>query len=332
MQVPSAMMGRMPPQERAERPFQLMISSSGAADGATIAEQARWAESVGFTHVAVHDHLARRHAPIPLLTAVAMATERMGLCPLVLNNDLRHPAVLAQELASLDILSGGRVVVGIGAGWNEPEYVATGIQFDGAGTRIDRMLEAIAVLRGLFADGPFSFAGRFYTITEMNGGPKPVQRPHPPFLIGGTRERVLRLAAREADIVGLDLRQEGEAIQDAFEARTDVRIGWIREEAGDRFGGLDINVLRAVGRLTVTNEPLKAAADVARDFSERTGVAIGARDVLESPFSLVGSVPDLVDKLRRVRQRWGINSFLVGSFEDTGVRDFAPVVEQLSGT
>src|SRR5215210_5714832 len=84
--------------EAKPRPLQLMVGSSDAADGATVAEQARWAESVGFTHVAVHDHLGNRHAPIPLLTAVAMATERIGLCPLVLNNDLRHPAVLAQEL------------------------------------------------------------------------------------------------------------------------------------------------------------------------------------------------------------------------------------------
>src|SRR5215212_12013506 len=101
-----AAMAAMAGHESAVRPFQLMIASSGAADRGTIAEQARWAESVGFTHVAVHDHLAQRHAPIPLLTAVAMATERIRLCPLVLNNDLRHPAVLAQDLASLDVLSG----------------------------------------------------------------------------------------------------------------------------------------------------------------------------------------------------------------------------------
>src|SRR5215207_5581314 len=242
------------------RPFQLMASSRYAPDGATITEQARWAESVGFTHVAVHDHLEDRHPPIPLLTAVAMAIERIGLCPLVLNNDLRHPAVLAQELASLDVISGGHVVVGIGAGWNEAEYAATGLQCAPDGTRIERMLEAITILRGLFGDGPFSFSGRFYTITEMHGGPKPVQRPHPPFLIGGTRERVLRLAAREGDIVGLDLRQEGESILDAFEARTDVRVGWIREEAGDRFRELDINVLKAIGPLSVTNGALKVAA------------------------------------------------------------------------
>src|SRR5919112_6434513 len=269
---------RLAAHTRAMKPFRFMIGSRDVVDGRTLAERARWAESIGCSHVAVHDHLASQHAPIPLLTAVAMATERIGLCPLVLNNDLRHPAVLAQELSSLDVLSGGRVIVGIGAGWNEPEYRETGIQFDRPGVRVERMLEAIAILRGLFADGPFSFSGRHYAITEMDGGPKPVQRPHPPFLVGGTREKVLRLAAREADIVGLDLRQDGEAILDAFEARTDVRIGWIREGAGDRLAELDINVLRAVGRLTVTPEPLKVAADVARDFSERTGVPIDARD------------------------------------------------------
>ena len=309
-----------------------MAASRGAPDGRTIAEQARWAESVGFTHVAVHDHLAQRHAVTPLLAAVAMATERIRLCPLVYNNDLRHPAVLAQELASLDVLSGGRAVVGIGAGWNEPEYRAIGMPFDTAGTRIDRIVEAIAIMRGLFADGPFSFQGRFYTITDMDGGPKPVQKPHPPFLVGGTRERVLRLAAREGDIVGIDLRTDGEAVLDAFAARMDVRIGWIRDAAGDRFEQLDLNVLRTLGDITITNEPLKVGADIARALGAETGMEISAEDVLESPFSLIGSLPYLVDKLNRLRQRWGINSFLIGWFGEPGLREFAPVVEQLAGT
>jgi alkanesulfonate monooxygenase SsuD/methylene tetrahydromethanopterin reductase-like flavin-dependent oxidoreductase (luciferase family) len=144
------------------RPFQFMIACRDVVDLKTLAERARWAESIGCSHIATHDHLAPQHALIPLLTAVAKATQRLRLCQLVLNNDLRHPAVLAQELASLDVLSGGRVEVGIGVGWNEPEYRATGLAFDPAGTRIERLTEAIAVLRGLFADGPFSFAGRFY--------------------------------------------------------------------------------------------------------------------------------------------------------------------------
>jgi len=256
-----------------------MVASRGAPDGKTIAEQARWAESVGFTHVAVHDHLAQRHAVTPLLAAVAAVTERIGLCPLVYNNDLRHPAVLAQELASLDVLSGGRVVLGIGAGWNEPEYRAIGLQYDPPGTRIDRMLEAIAIMKGLFADGPFSFSGRFYTITDMDGGPKPVQKPHPPFLIGGTKERVLRLAAREGDIVGIDLREEGEAILDAFEARMDVRIGWIRDAAGRRFEQLDLNVLLTFGDIAITDEPRKVAGDIAREYAAATGMEISAEEV-----------------------------------------------------
>jgi probable F420-dependent oxidoreductase len=309
-----------------------MIGSRDTADARTLAERARWAESIGASHICVHDHLlADRHSPITLLTAVAMSTERIGLCPLVFNNDLRHPALLAQELASLDILSGGRVVVGLGAGWNEPEYRAAGLAYDTAGTRIERMTEAVAVLRGLFGDGPFDFSGKHYTITAMNGLPKPVQRPHPPFLLGGTREKMLRAAAREADIVGLDLRQRGPAILDAFEARTDVRIGWVREEAGERFDQLDVNVIRSIGDLSITREPHKVATELANRLSGWTGEPISAEDVLESPFSMIGTVPELVDKLKRLRDRWGINSFLVGWFGEPGLPDFAPVIEQLAG-
>lgn len=309
-----------------------MIGTRGVPDPRALVEEARMAESIGYSHLTIHDHLTPQLAPIPVLTAVAMATERLRLCPLVFNNDLRHPAVLAQDLATLDLISEGRVVVGIGAGWNELEYVAAGITFDPPGIRIDRMLESVTVLRGLFAEGAFSFSGRYYTITEMDGQPKPVQRPHPPFLIGGTRERVLRVAAREADIVGLDLRQDRASLPDAFPARMDERVGWVRDAAGARFEELDLSVLRLLGKVTITREPLKAAAAVAREHEARTGLTISPKDVLESPYSLIGSVPDLVDKLRRARERWGINSYLVGWFDDTDVATLAPVIEQLAGT
>jgi probable F420-dependent oxidoreductase len=266
-----------------------------------------------------------------VLTAVAMATERLRLCPLVLNNDLRHPAVLAQDLATIDVLSDGRLVVGIGAGWNEPEYRAIGIPFDPPGVRIDRMLEAVAVLRGLFADRRFSFDGRHYTIANLDGQPKPVQRPHPPFLIGGTRERVLRIAAREADIVGIDLRQDRESLPDAFPERMDVRVRWIREAAGDRFERLELSVLRLLGDIAITNAPLRVASELARRYERGTGLTIDPRDILESPYSLIGSVPELVAKLRRNRDRWGINSILVGWLDEPDLGTLAPVVEQLAG-
>ena len=261
-------------EDAAMRPFQFMVGTRGIADRRTLVEGARMAESIGFSHLCIHDHLTPQLAPIPVLTAVAMATERLRLCPLVFNNDLRHPTVLAQDLATLDLISEGRVVVGIGAGWNESEYVAAGIAFDPPRVRIERMLEAVTVLRGLFADGPFSFEGRHYTISEMDGQPKPVQRPHPPFLIGGTRERVLRVAAREADVVGLDLRQDRESLPDAFPARMDERVGWVRDAAGDRFAQLDLSVLRLLGKVTITRVPLKAAAAVARELEDRTGLTI----------------------------------------------------------
>jgi probable F420-dependent oxidoreductase len=315
----------------AMRPFRFMVGSRDVVDARMLAERARWAESIGCSHICVHDHLAPQLAPIPLLTAVAMTTDRLRLCPLVFNNDLRHPAVLAQELASLDIVSGGRLEVGIGAGWNAPEYERIGLAFDPPATRIERLGEAIAILRGLFGDEPFSFAGRHYTINDMDGQPKPIQEPHPPFLVGGTRERVLRLAAREADIVGLDLRQDRASITDAFGPRMDVRVGWVREAAGDRFERLDLSVLRLLGDISVGGHPLAAAADVARRIDDQTGVTVSPEDIIESPYALIGSVPDLVDRLLRIRERWGINSFLVGWFDEPGLRAITPVVEQLAG-
>jgi len=314
------------------RPFQFLVGVRGIVDRGTLIAGAHTAEAVGYSGITIHDHLTAQMAPIPVLTAVAMATERLRLYPFVFNNDLRHPAVLAQELATLDRLSDGRVVVGIGAGWNEIEYRTTGIPFDPPGRRIDRMEEAIAILRGLFGDGPVSFAGRSYTIEAMEGHPKPAQRPHPPFLIGGTRERLLRLAAREADIVGIDLRQDRESLLDAFPERMDVRVGWIRESAGPRFDALDLNVIRLLGGLTITDAPLTAAAEVARRYESATGLVIPPTDILESPNSLIGTVPDLVAKLRATRERWGINSYLVGWMNEPELADFAPVVEQLAGT
>ena len=314
------------------RPFQFIAGLRHVVDRATLVGHARTAEATGYSHLCIHDHLNPQLGPIPMLTAVSMATTRLRVCPLVLNNDLRHPAVLAQDLATLDIVSDGRLDVGIGAGWNEPEYRAIGMPFDRPGVRIERMIEAITVLRGLFADGPFTFRGRHYTITELDGQPKPVQRPHPPFIVGGTKERVLRLAAREGDIVGLDLRQDRASLPDAFPDRMDTRVGWVREEAGARFERLDLSVLRLAGPIAITADALGAARGLADANRASTGLEIPPEDILESPYSLIGTIPSLVEKLRRARDRWGINSYLVGWFDEPELAQVAPLVEQLAGT
>ena len=202
-------------------------------------------------------------APISAMAAIAAATERLRISAFVLNNDLRHPAVLAQELASLDVLSEGRLDVAIGAGWNRPEYEAIGLPFDPTPVRQARLAEAITVLKGCFADGPFSFAGEHYRITDFDAEPKPVQRPHPPFFIGGGGRRRSPSAAREAQIVGLApriSRAGGGDPSSVTVAATAEKIGWVREAAGDRFDELELNVYPSMTGISITDQPLREAA------------------------------------------------------------------------
>ncbi|HEY1920843.1 MAG TPA: LLM class flavin-dependent oxidoreductase [Streptosporangiaceae bacterium] len=185
------------------RPFRFLATVDGYPSLAELTAFARKAEAVGCAAFVLPDHLVEQYAVIPVLSMVAAATERLRVGGFVINVSLRHPAVLAQDLATLDVLSGGRVEIALGAGWNKPEYDAIGLPFDPVGVRIQRLTEAVAILKGCFADGPFSFAGEHYTITDYDGVPKPVQRPHPPIFLGGGGKRLLTLAGREAQIVGL---------------------------------------------------------------------------------------------------------------------------------
>src|SRR5829696_7127885 len=185
------------------RPFTFLADAFDVSSARELGERARAAEALGVTTFILPDHLVPQMAPVPFLATVAALTERLRISAFVHNNDLRHPAVLAQELATLDVLSGGRLDVAIGAGWNETEYRAIGLPFDPIRVRQARLAEAIAVLKGCFGPAAFSFGGEHYTITDYDAYPKPVQQPHVPFFIGGGGRTTLELAAREADIVGL---------------------------------------------------------------------------------------------------------------------------------
>jgi len=312
------------------RPFRFLAEAVAVVDGRRLAEKARRAESMGYSVLILSDHLLEQLAPVPAMATIAAATERLRVGTFVFNNDLRHPAVLAQDLATLDVLSGGRLEIGIGAGWNEPEYDAIGLPFDPVGTRVARLEESIAVLKGLFAEGPFSFAGEHYTISGMDGQPKPVQRPHPPLLIGGGGRRILTLAGREADIVGLAPRVGRGTRADPRSltfAATAEKLAWVREAAGDRYVRLEVNVYPSGWPVVVTDDARAEARKVIDRFRSRSGVELGEDEVLESPHLFIGSIASLTEKFVRMRDSLGISSIMVGDPEE-----LAPVVERLAGT
>jgi probable F420-dependent oxidoreductase len=311
------------------RPFHFLAEARDIVDGRALAESARRAEGIGFHALVIPDHLIAQLAPVPALATIAAATERLRIAGFVLNNDLRHPAVLAQDLASLDVLSGGRLDVAIGAGWNRPEYEAIGIPFDPAPVRQARLAEAIAVLKGAFADGSFSFAGDFYTITDLDGQPKPVQRPHPPFLIGGGGRRTLELAAREAQIVGLAPRILANGRGDPRSitvAAAEEKIGWVREAAGDRFDDLEFNIYPSMSEVVVTDHARAEVRDLAARLLARSGIEISEDELLESPHIFIGSLDGLAEKLLMLRERLGVTSIMVGEIEP-----LAPLVQRLAG-
>lgn len=242
------------------RPFRFLgVAANGVVKARELVDTARQAEAIGYSALVLPDHLIEQHAPIPVLATVAAATERLRIGTFVLNVDLRHPVVLAQELASLDVLSEGRLEIGIGAGWNRAEYDAAGLTFAPVATRVARLAEAVAVLKGCFGDGPFSFAGSHYRVTEHDGQPTPVQRPHPPLLIGGGGRRTLTLAGQQADIVGLAPRPMPGLTRSAADphsltpAATAEKIRWVREAAGDRFDQLELNTYPTGGPVLVTD-------------------------------------------------------------------------------
>jgi probable F420-dependent oxidoreductase len=276
------------------------------------------------------DHLVAQQAPVPYLAAVAALTERIRISAFVHNNDLRHPAVLAQELATLDALSEGRLDVAIGAGWNESEYAAIGVPFDSIKVRRARLAEAVTVIKGCFAPGPFSFAGEHYTITDYDAQPKPVQQPHPPFFIGGGGRATLELAAREAQTVGLAPRILPGGISDPRSftwAATEEKISWVREAAGARFDDLTFNVYPSFWPVTVTDDLTGEAEKVVAALKERSGFDLTAQDVIDSPHIFIGSHDRFVEKFTELRDRLGISSFLIGELDLLG-----PVVKRLAGT
>jgi probable F420-dependent oxidoreductase len=298
---------------------------------------ARWRDAVrriedlGFATVSISDHFTRGWVmePVVAMTAAAAATDRLRVLSLVLGNDYRHPVLVHKAMATLDVLSDGRVEIGLGAGWMRSDYQAAGLPYDEPAERIERLEESVAVLKGLFGPEPLTFAGAHYRIDGLDGLPKPVQRPHPPVLVGGGGRKVLSVAGRHADIVSVNpsLRDgvvTAELLTDATAERIDQKVAWVREAAaaaGRRPDEVELQLNLLVCQV----------ADGAGQSSRAVSSLAGGADpgLLEkSPAVLAGSVSQCVEALQERRERFGISYVNLGG----DVEAVAPVVARLAGT
>jgi len=308
------------------RKFRFGVQASSAGSAAEWATLARKAEDLGYSSLFLPDHFGDQLAPVPAMMAAADATTDLKVGALVFDNDYKHPVVLAKEMATIDVLSGGRVEFGIGAGWMNTDYEQSGIPKERDGVRIARMVEALDIYKGLWAPGAYSFKGEHYTIDGLDGLPKPVQQPHPPILIGAGGPKMLKIAAQHADIVGINPQlTAGEITADAGKddvaARVDQKVQWVKDAAGDRFDDLELNILVFFGM--VTDDPKAMAENLANAFG------VTPEEALEVPYAWFGTVDGICDKLRAARERWGTSYFVM---QKDGMEAMAPVVAQLAGT
>lgn len=307
------------------RPFRFGVQAHRARSAAEWRERARRIESMGFDALYIPDHFDSQFAPFAALTSAAEATKRLRIGTLVLDNDYRHPVVTAKEAATLDVISEGRLDLGLGAGWMVDDYEQSGIRFDSAATRIERLQEAVRIIKGLFTGEPVSFAGKHYAVKGLEGYPMPLQKPHPPILLGGGGRKMLSFAAREADIVHInyDLREgriNPTLVKTGLADRTLEKVGWVEQAAGRRMDHIELAM--TVFLASVTEDREGFAASVA------AGIEADSRDVLEMPHFLIGTVDEIADQLEQRRERYGFSNVVLPG---ATAEQLHPVVERLAG-
>jgi probable F420-dependent oxidoreductase len=313
------------------RPFRFAVISSTAPDAATWLERARRAEELGYTTLLMPDHFQDQLAPLTALATAAAVTERLAVGTLVFDNDYRHPVVLAKELATLDLLTGGRVEVGIGAGWKRSDYEETGIPYDKPGVRVDRMVEAIDVMRALWSSTePVQYEGTHYQIDGAVGTPSPHTPGGPTLCVGGGGRRMLTVAANVADIVAVNATLTTGRLDETVAATAspqafDEKLGWVREAAAAAGRLADIELQCHCAFVHVT-----ASGDERDSVLGAMAPAFGCTpaDARDIPLTLVGSTDELVETLLRRRERWGFTYTVV---PDDAMEAFAPVVARLAG-
>ncbi len=293
-----------------------------ARRGEAWVDAARRAEALGYSALLMPDHVIAQLSPVPALAAAAAATARLRIGVHVFDNDYRDPVMLAREAATLDVISNGRLELGIGAGWLQSDYRQLGIAYDAPKVRIDRMVEAVRILKRLFAGETVDHDGAHYRIRGARIFPPPVQKPHPPLVIGGGGPRMMRIAAREADIVSFipQMSPQGRPrVREATTEGTAAKVRRLRDAAGDRFDRLEL----CAYVLHVNVAEARSALGAVGAWAERA-----AAGLIDTPYLLAGSRSAVREQLLRHRDRLGISYWTVpiGAMEP-----LAPLVEELAG-
>ena len=307
------------------RPFRFSVQEHRARDAKHWREKAQAVESMGYTTLFLPDHFNDQLGVIAALMAAADATTKLRIGSLVFDNDYRHPVVLAKEAATLDLLSEGRLDLGIGAGWMVSDYEHAGIAYDSAGTRIDRLIEAVTILKLCFTGTEFSFEGKHYKINDFESSPLPVQKPHPRLLLGGGGRKMLHFAAREGDIVHVNYNlNEGrinpKLVQTGMADATDQKLAWIKEAAGDRLEMIELGFTVFFANVTDDRDSIAEAMAPSMGFEPR--------DVLEMPHFLIGTLDQIEHDLIQRRERYGFSDVIVPG---EAAEQLAPIVDRLAG-
>jgi probable F420-dependent oxidoreductase len=304
-------------------PFRFGLTAGWVVTGEAWLAMARRAEALGYSVLLVPDHLTRQLSPVPALAAAAAVTTRLRIGSYVFANDYRHPLLLAREAATLDAVSGGRLEFGIGAGWRVSDYRQLGVAYDPAGRRIDRLAEALGIIKRLFAGETVTHDGPHYQVRHARLSPQPIQQPRPPIMLGGGGPRMLRLAAREADIVSFvpQFNAAGRPIlRQATEGALVEKVATVRTAAGGRFDRLELNVFVAAAGM-VGSGSSGAASVVAGGMAAAVGL-------VGSPYALHGTRSRLREILERRRERLGISFYAI---PQPAMESMAPLVEDLTG-
>jgi probable F420-dependent oxidoreductase len=305
-------------------PFRFGAKATRATSGKEWADLARQAEDLGYASFQIDDHFGNQLAPVPAIMAAACATSTIFVGPHVAGIDFRNPVLFAKEAATIDLLSDGRMMLGLGAGWSKDDYAIAGIDQAAASVRIERLGEAVAIMRGLWGAEPFSFTGSHYSVAEVNAMPKPVNQI--PILIGGGGQKLLTLATQVADIVGINPKIVGKSINPRSMATAaadavDEKIGFVKAAAGDRFGEIELQL--QLFKTQITDDPGPVIDGLAKAFGLPPEV------VATAPFFQIGSVAQIKENLIAMRERWGI-SYIV--CQNDGTQALAPIVAELAGS